>query len=357
MTTLAAKWTRLSLLSAPPLHLSSHSLAVINSNAYIFGGELSPRTPVSADLTIINLLDRTTRILSPPSTSSWPSPRVGASLVSSGSKLYLWGGRGGKDMGTFGEEEDVWAFDVESEKWEALETTGERPQQRSFHVLTAAGDTLFLHAGCPPKGRLSTLHSLSLKTLAWSSLPSAPGPGRGGTVLAPIGNSPHSTLVRFGGFAGFELGGPLDVYDVDRKEWSTGVEVAEGGGPEKRSVHGLVGLSGVKVQAEGKEVVAVMFMGEREGAPAELGHDGAGAFHSDAWALISSTPSSATTSYTPASLSWIPLPVSKSSTEAPEARGWFASSAFGDDKIVVHGGLNEKNERLDDLWSLEVVQE
>ncbi|KAL8277854.1 hypothetical protein RQP46_009673 [Phenoliferia psychrophenolica] len=321
MSTLAAKWTRLPLLSAPSLHLSSHALAVIGTHAYIFGGELKPRTPVPAALTIVSL--------------------------PVGKKLYLWGGRGGKDMGTFDDKEDVWSFDSENEQWTPLVTTGERPEQRSFHVLAACGDTLYLHAGCPPKGRLGTLHSLSLSTLVWTSHPSAPGPGRGGTVLAPL---LHGTkLARYGGFAGFELGGPMDLFDVKSGEWEVGVE-AGGEQPEVRSVHGLVGLDRLEMEKEdGGKVVGVMFMGEREGAPAELGHDGAGAFHADAWAL--------TTAPNTGAFSWTKLTTSKTSSETPQARGWFASGAFGGDKVVVHGGLNERNERLDDMWLLEVVKE
>ncbi|KAM0748369.1 galactose oxidase [Meredithblackwellia eburnea MCA 4105] len=360
MVTLAAKWTRISLQNAPALKLSSHSLAVIKDNAFIFGGELKPRTPVSSDVTVISLKDGSTRTISPPSPSSpWPSARVGAGLTQNNGKLYLWGGRGGKDMGTFNDDEDVWAFDPTSESWQSLTTNGDRPQQRSFHALTSQKpdarpfftpsgnqDSLYLHAGCPPKGRLATLHSLSLPTLTWKELPSAPEPARGGTVLAPL-LQPGGTLARFGGFAGFELGGPLELFDTAKEEWTVveaGNVVSGEEGPAKRSVHGLLPFK----SEVNEDIVAVMVMGEREGAPAALGHDGAGAFHADAWALLS-RPSG--------TYSWLSLPPSKDTTETPEARGWFASSTWGTDKVIVHGGLNEKNERLDDLWVLEVVQQ
>lgn len=54
--------------------------------------------------------------------------------------LYLWGGRGGKDMGTFsGEGEDLWRFDTATETWESLKTKGDdKPEQRSFHVMTSS---------------------------------------------------------------------------------------------------------------------------------------------------------------------------------------------------------------------------
>jgi hypothetical protein len=42
---------------------------------------------------------------------------------------------------------------------------------------------------------------------------------------------------------------------------------------------------------------------------------------------------------------------------APPSRGWFDADVvkgegMGNDSIVVHGGLGEDNERLDDVWML-----
>lgn len=120
------------------------------------------------------------------------------------------------------------------------------------------------------------MHSLDLtqSPLTWTAQASAPNEPRGGTVLTRL---PSSTLLaRFGGFAGKELDG-LDVFDTETGKWSVINAGAGGDGPEpgKRSVHMLVGLDG-SLQWEGKTAVAVMALGERQGAPAELGHDGAG---------------------------------------------------------------------------------
>lgn len=66
----------------------------------------------------------------------WPAKRVGSALVTTGDFLYLWGGRGGKDMGTFSQtDEDLWRFSVGDQTWEMLSTKGDKPEQRSFHVL------------------------------------------------------------------------------------------------------------------------------------------------------------------------------------------------------------------------------
>ena len=105
--------------------------------------------------------------------------------------------------------------------------------------------------------------------MEWTALPRAPGPGRGGPALTALRGG---TLARFGGFAGQELGG-LDVYDPSAGRWESVKE--EGEQPEMRSVAGFEAVESAR--AGGERVVAVLFLGEREGAPAELGHDGAGA--------------------------------------------------------------------------------
>lgn len=41
-------------------------------------------------------------------------------------------------MGTFSEEEhgeDLWKFNISKGEWESLTTKGEKPVQRSFHVM------------------------------------------------------------------------------------------------------------------------------------------------------------------------------------------------------------------------------
>ncbi|BGO91466.1 hypothetical protein NBRC10512_003127 [Rhodotorula toruloides] len=356
MPTLTASWRKIATLDT--LQRSSHSLAVTGGKAYIFGGELKPRQPVDADVHVLDVEDGSLSTLSSSSSNSspWPPSHVGATLTSSSSSdtsLYLWGGRGGKDMSALTSDSGtIWKFDTKDQRWEEVETRGERPEGRSYHTMCAMGDTLYLHAGCPSAGRLSTLHSLSLTTLSWSALPSAPEPGRGGTVLTALPGGRF--LARFGGFAGYELGG-LDVFDVRAKEWRSIEAGVEGGGegPPKRSVHAFVGLREELDLGDGsgKKVVALMAMGEREAAPKELGHDGAGFFHSDSYALLSHPTSTSTLPQ----FSWLKI---SPSGPTPSPRGWLASALSPSGRgLVVHGGLDERNERLGDAWVLELSVE
>jgi len=279
-----ASWTPLSLTTAATQTLtrSSHALIAHAGKAYIFGGELKPRIPVDGTLHMLDLSSSQHSSIQIADSTEAPAPRVGTALAKVGDAFYLWGGRGGKEMKPL--SGDLWKFDLgrKESKWEKLAIKGEQPEERSYHVLTGVQPhTLYLHAGCPASGRLSTLHALDLSTLTWRSLNSAPEPARGGTVLASIPSVGSSgSLIRFGGFVGYELGGPLDIYDIAKNKWESVTPLGKES-PSARSVHALLGLP----KREKSDLVAVMFCGEGEPAPKELGHDGAGRFLSDVWGL------------------------------------------------------------------------
>jgi hypothetical protein len=166
-------------------------------------------------------------------------------------------------------------------------------------------------------------------------------------------------LVRYGGFAGHELGSQLDIFRVETNDWtSIGMPNREGedGHPLARSVHALIPVT-PPVQNEGgqgKKILALMLFGERGPAPAHLGHAGAGQFHQDAWALI--RRDDLVSKENPFGLGFEELEQTGEgdAEKVPLARGWFAagwSEVEGQGgKVIVHGGLNDQNERLGDCW-------
>ncbi|KAJ6628484.1 hypothetical protein B0H10DRAFT_1990117 [Mycena sp. CBHHK59/15] len=370
-------WSQLPLKSTSAaavgaLKRSSNSISVVGSKAYVYGGEQVPRVPVDNELWVISLDDGS---VSPAPTSVLhPSPRVGASLtyVPETSSLYLWGGRESKDMTPC--NLDLWKYSFKAEQWEQHATAvGEGVSEednvegRSYHAMCLAANKLYLHAGCPVKGRLSTLHSLStassLSQLTWSPLAAGPGPGRGGTVLTPInvpspsGGAPTTLLVRYGGFAGHELGGALDVFDAARGAWtSIAIPGREGdaGHPLARSVHALVPVRPPRALSSPSagHIVALLLFGERGPAPAHLGHLGAGQFHRDAWALLAA-PSVVAEGNEHGFVFSELAQEGAAGSGIPEARGWFAADweegAQGG-RVVVQGGLNDQNDRLGDVW-------
>jgi hypothetical protein len=215
-----------------------------------------------------------------------------------------------------------------------------------------------VHAGCPSAGRSSDLHSFSTEspTSHWETLPAGPGPGRGGTVLCPVELKSSASdiacplFLRYGGFAGYEIGSFLDIYDVDKKNWSSLAlpnREGEAGHPLARSVHALVPVSPPVTRNESDIIVALMLFDERGPAPAHLGHNRAGQFHDDVWAIVQDGKEVTEENR------WglrFELVEQTGSNGSPTARGWFACASKEAGQVVVQGGLNDANERLDDCW-------
>ena len=206
---------------------------------------------------------------------------------------------------------------------------------------------LYIHAGCPVSGRVGELHSFDLTSQTWNVLASGPEPGRGGTVVAPAVLSNAKVLLRFAGFAGYELGGDhtLDIYDIASNTWRTVTPTPDPshGHPGQRSVHGFVGFS----SPAHPTAVALLYYGELEASG--VGHAGAGKHWDDVWLLHSGAGENQD------GLRWERVEVSGA---APEARGWFPSASWtnngGSTKVLLHGGLLSSNDRSDELWALEV---
>ncbi|KAH7133702.1 kelch domain-containing protein [Dactylonectria macrodidyma] len=335
MAAFSGSWTRLALSAR--LQRSSQILSVSGSAAYIFGGELIARQPVDSQLDTLDLgeADAQAKTIQAPSLA--PSPRVGTASAVLDGAVYLFSGRGGIAMDAIDESGSVWSYSPTSTQWSLIKPQpGSHPIARSYHAMTSDGaSTLFLHAGCPAKGRLSDLWSFDVTSRVWTELPEAPSPPRGGTSIAFC----RGKLYRMGGFDGTtEQGGKLDVYDPTEKKWASVTYAPDGHeGPEARSVATLLAIK----TSSGRDILVTMF-GERD--PSSLGHAGAGKMLADVWAFDLEQQV------------W-----SKVETDGqdglPAARGWFDADTLkqaGGDAIIVHGGLAEDNSRLGDVWRLDI---
>lgn len=234
------------------------------------------------------------------------------------------------------EEGAIWKFDTHSRQWTLLSPVDaiKKPQARSYHCMTSnLEDTLYIHAGCPEKGRLSDLWSFNINTRQWQELAPAPGPARGGASITYAAGK----LYRMNGFDGStEQGGSLDIYNPESNTWTAlSYQPDNERGPIARSVCALL-----PVNVTGKSYIITLF-GESD--PSNLGHQGAGKMLADVWAfdIVDHT--------------W--LKVDAQGELTPDARGWFAADVVSDGKnetkIIVQGGLGEANNRLGDVWILQ----
>ncbi|KAK7416464.1 hypothetical protein QQX98_005168 [Neonectria punicea] len=383
----------------------------------------------------------------PPVLGNVPSPRVGHATAVIGTRIFLFGGRGGPEMKPLEEAGRVWVFDTRSHNWSYLDPAPAikggaiipHPAPRSYHCATATdrprdfavprstepetwqqwalGDTsktgipqdpivgnvaedavdeesdgygtFFIHAGCVASGeRASDIWAFNVRERTWSELPSAPGPGRGGTAICIS----KSRLFRFGGFDGKkELGGQLDFIHLEvetfddkgtkgevairaRGGWQTVLEddtesspteitaEAHQTWPAPRSVASLEALT----IGGGREYL-VLTMGEHD--PSSEGHAGAGKFSDDVWMFqvppLGMTAASVTSAVWQAvgrktgEGKWTKVDLAPydddNDIEMPAPRGWLSSAVMGDleeNAILIWGGLGEDNQRLGDGWIL-----
>lgn len=249
----------------------------------------------------------------------------------------MFSGRGGLAMTPIEEKGAVWQYSPGESLWTLIapkDPSAPYPAGRSYHSMATDGqNTIYIHAGCPEKGRLSDLWSFNVDTSTWTELPSAPPPARGGTSIAICGRK----LYRMNGFDGTtEQGGTIDAFDLDAQTWST-ISFSPDGreGPEPRSVSTLVA-----VKVGGVDFLLTLF-GERD--PSSLGHAGAGKMLADVWAFNIGRET------------WTKV---EPSGDVPAPRGWFGADVArhdsGLDSVIVHGGLAEDNSRLGDVWSLQL---
>lgn len=285
-------------------------------------------------LTLILKLTPTAKEQTFPAPDPSPSPRVGTASVSLDGNIWLFSGRGGLAMDPVEEKGDLWRYTPTVSKWNLIRAASAAyPESRSYHAMTSDGErTLFLHAGCPAKGRLADLWAFDTEARTWTELPAAPGPPRGGTSIAFCAGK----VYRMGGFDGTkEQGGALDVYDARSKTWQTLSFVADGVvGPGARSVAALLAIK----TPNGRDALVTLF-GEQD--PSSLGHAGAGKMLGDVWAfdVLDGT--------------WSKVVVR--GEDGPAPRGWFGADVLADEgrcAVVVHGGLAEDNTRLGDVWKL-----
>ena len=113
---ISAKWTHLA--SEDRLRRSSQAVSVIDSDVYIFGGELAPREPVDNMTDILNV--KTPDLRTVAATTLAPSPRVGSPSTRIGQNIYIFSGRGGLEMRPVEENGTLWSYCVKENTWQSL---------------------------------------------------------------------------------------------------------------------------------------------------------------------------------------------------------------------------------------------
>jgi len=240
-------------------------------------------------------------------------PRVAHAATVVGDELYLFGGRTTDKV----ELNDFWKFNLQTCEWTEISTLDceNVPAARSYHGMVAIGTKIYVFGGCGKGGRRNDLWAFDTIAGTWCELSSenAPSP-RGGPGLTAT----ETEIWVFYGFNEKELE-DIFAFNIDQGTWQ---EVKTSGDvPTPRSVHSAVYLGEKQV-----------FLWGGEGAPSEVGHEGAGVHFNDGFLLNLETNE------------WKKV----DSSGAPEPRGWLASTSIPGG-AAIFGGLGDDNNRTSEL--------
>jgi len=307
-------WSRLSSNGLLPGGRSSHSINVIGTKIFVYGGEDTPRHGFDENIRVYDMKINSWEI--PHVTGDIPSLRLAHATTAIDKTLWVIGGREDKN-----DINDVYTFDTETNIWNK-KITSEGFPICSYHSVVSINNFIYIFGGCSGNsGRLNTIFKLDTEKLVWSQL-EAKGDlpvARGGPGFCHLNNS----LFVYGGYTGKEELDDLYRFDLESETW---IKIIPNGViPSARSVHVTTTL--------GNGIIT--FGGEF--SPSAHGHEGAGKYLGDTWY------------YDLVTNAWNQIDVSE---QAPTPRGWMAASALPtNDGVVLFGGFDGES-RLNDLYLL-----
>jgi hypothetical protein len=168
------------------------------------------------------------------STDTWTALPAGATPRSNhiaavvGDRLVIHGGSDSTDGLTFTPLGDTWVFDLASESWSQLMTTGD-PSPRLFHAAvghTGSTDTVYVFGGGDENAFLgpffNDLWALDLQSGAWTMLDDGQAGPPGFTASDLVYDARGQRLLLWAGHDDTELGSRNTVwgYDLGGESWS-----------------------------------------------------------------------------------------------------------------------------------------
>ena len=322
----------------PRPHSCFPQSGVIGDTFYTFSGEHVPRVPLDNEVYALDLTSGQWTKL--PASASSPVARVGHAAAVANHKLYVYGGRIGKQ---FADKtlDDLHAYDPSNNTWQPITpNSATRPPPLSYHSLTASPTHVYLFGGCTvDHGRSSALWAFDIATGDWQQLAesdSQNGPRPcGGPSFVYTPNPP--TVHALFGYSGKE---ELDTHytftlatpTTSASGWQLQPQ-STGDRPAPRSVTDTVYLPALN---------ALFTFGGEFTASAQ-GHEGAGSYHDSAYL------------YRLDEAEWVKVSDGGSGSGGPSARGWFNTCALADGRSAVVFGGFDGTARVNDVfvWTAE----
>ena len=188
-------WSRALPIGERPSGRYGHTLNILGSKIFIFGGQVEGyffNDLVAFDLNALQQHANRWEILIPNSNDSGlppgstPPPRTNHTIVTWNNKLFLFGGTDGMRW-----YNDVWLYDPNTNTWTNQECIGFIPTAREGHAAALVGDVMYVFGGRTEEGKdLGDLAAFRIPTKRWytfQNMGPSPSP-RSGHGLTAVGD-------------------------------------------------------------------------------------------------------------------------------------------------------------------------
>ncbi|KAI0283586.1 hypothetical protein BGY98DRAFT_1093694 [Russula aff. rugulosa BPL654] len=160
------EWTRIVVHGPGPGGRCYHTMNLIGSKLFVFGGS-SKR--YHNDIWALDLNHLRSNPFwepyEPVPGNERPLPRSRHVSVTTGDRIIVHGGHANKD-----DFNDTWSFNISTRKWTELQCTGSIPSPRGFHAAVLIDDVMYVYGGRTFGGTcLGDLTALNLSTQRWTS--------------------------------------------------------------------------------------------------------------------------------------------------------------------------------------------
>ncbi|CAL3968233.1 unnamed protein product [Diplocarpon coronariae] len=192
LNTSTRQWSRAVPAGPRPSGRYGHSLNILGSKIYVFGGQVEGyfmNDLVAFDLNQLQVPTNRWEMLIRNSEEGGPPPgqippaRTNHSVVTYNEKLYLFGGTNG-----FQWFNDVWCYDPIPNTWTALDCIGYIPAPREGHAAAIVDDVMYIFGGRTEEGAdLGDLAAFRISSRRWytfQNMGPSPSPRSGHSMTA-----------------------------------------------------------------------------------------------------------------------------------------------------------------------------
>lgn len=191
LNTSTRHWSRALPAGPRPSGRYGHSLNILGSKIFIFGGQVEGyfmNDLAAFDLNQLQMANNRWEILLQSENSpSIPAARTNHTVITYNDKMYLFGGTNGFEWFN-----DVWCYDPAVNKWSQLDCIGYIPSRREGHAAALVDDVMYIFGGRTEEGTdLGDLAAFRISLRRWytfQNMGPSPSP-RSGHSMTTVGKS------------------------------------------------------------------------------------------------------------------------------------------------------------------------